>query len=380
MLDFGSMLAILTTITLNDYYTDQIREKHQKLHTYAGSMERIGDNVCIWGNIITSTLKKSGRTDLEQSISQGAQELPVYLFTQVIRSQHSGATKYQKQIIDIAFRNMNMLPFSRSEYEQALYTDSCALQRMEDAVALSPEHCGTFWHRFMGIMDGADAGEDVVEDILSVYAQLLCDFSILGEGSIASAQQLYERFAGGLRRALQEYEEKVSIFENPQLQSALEAMRENCQTVRSLTSSEEDLLLDFFDYFIVAIYVGMLQKLQLGAAERTRLLQFLLDHTPVACQDDAAQVYTNITADVNARLVYYGLANDWDDPNFWAIHLIGANKAGCDDLSVEFLDHAGDFVHGIEHLLCRNFPEYDFDGLAQTYHAEVIGKMMELVG
>lgn len=112
------------------------------------------------------------------------------------------------------------------------------------------------------------------------------------------------------------------------------------------------MLLDFFDYFIVAIYVGMLQKLQMGADERTLLLQFLLDHTPVAYQDDAAQVYANITADVNARLVYYGLANDWDGPNFWAINLIGANKAGCNDLSVEFLDHAGDFLHRTEHLLC----------------------------
>ena len=380
MLDTGAMLAILTTITLNDYYTDQIQEKRQKLHTYDGAMERIGDNVRIWGHTITATLQKSGRTDLEQSILQGAQELPIYLFAQVIRRQSGGPTKYQKRIIDIAFQNLNMLPFSRSEYDQALHGKGRTLQNMEEMVDLSSTCCGNFWHQFLEVMDGATAGEDVIEDILSVYAQLLCDFSILGEGSIEPAQQLYERFAGGLQRALQEYGENVVLFDDPQLQSSLEAMRENCRTVRSLTSSEEDLLLDFFDYFIIAIYVGMLQRLSLGASERTRMLQFLLDHTPVECPDDAPQIYANINADSNAYLAYYGLANDWDGPNFWAIHLIGATKAGCDHLSAEFVDHAGDFLRGTERLLRRNFPEYNFDGLAQAYHTEVIGKMMEMVG
>lgn len=316
MLDTGAMLAILTTITLNDYYTDQIQEKRQKLHTYARSMERIGDNVRIWGYTITSTLEKSGRTDLEQSILQGAQELPIYLFAQVIRRQSGGPTKYQKRIIDIAFQNLNMLPFSRSEYDQALHGKGRTLQNMEEMVDLSSTCCGNFWYQFLEVMDGATAGEEVIEDILAVYAQLLCDFSILGEGSIEPAQQLYERFTSGL------------------------------------------------------------QSLPLEVPERTRMLQFLLDHSP----DDAPQIYANIDADANAYLAYYGLANDWEGPNFWAIHLIGATKDGCDHLSAEFVDHAGDFLRGTERLLRRNFSEYNFDGLAQSYHMEVIGKMMELVG
>ena len=35
MLNTGAMLAILTTITLDDYYTDQIQEKRQKMKNYA---------------------------------------------------------------------------------------------------------------------------------------------------------------------------------------------------------------------------------------------------------------------------------------------------------------------------------------------------------
>ena len=87
MMNTGAMLAILTTITLDDYYTDQIQEKRQKMKNYAGSMKSIGDNVRLWGGSITDTLRNSGRTDLEQSILQGAQELPIYIFAQVIRRQ-----------------------------------------------------------------------------------------------------------------------------------------------------------------------------------------------------------------------------------------------------------------------------------------------------
>ena len=60
MLNTGAMLAILTTITLDDYHTDQIREKRQKMQTYADSMKSIGDNVRLWGVSITDTLRDSG--------------------------------------------------------------------------------------------------------------------------------------------------------------------------------------------------------------------------------------------------------------------------------------------------------------------------------
>lgn len=146
----GAMLAILTTITLDDYYTDQIQEKRQKMKNYAGSMKSIGDNVRLWGGSLTDTLRDSGRTDLEQSILQGAQELPIYIFAQVIRRQAGSTTKYQKRMIDIAFQNLNMLPFSREEYDQALCGDAKAWQIMKHTVGLSPSYCGTFWHRHPG--------------------------------------------------------------------------------------------------------------------------------------------------------------------------------------------------------------------------------------
>lgn len=184
MLNTGAMLAILTTITLDDYYTDQIQEKRQKMKNYADSMKSIGDNVRLWGGSITDTLRDSGRTDLEQSILQGAQELPIYIFAQVIRRQTGGPTQYQNRMIDIAFQNLNMLPFSREEYDQALRGDAKASRLMEDTVGLSPEHCGTFWHDFIETMDAAQAGDDLLKTITDAYAQLMCDFSILGEGGI----------------------------------------------------------------------------------------------------------------------------------------------------------------------------------------------------
>ena len=158
MLNTGAMLAILTTITLDDYYTDQIQEKRQKMKNYADSMKSIGDNVRLWGGSITDTLCDSGRTDLEQSILQGAQELPIYIFAQVIRRQAGSTTKYQKRMIDIAFQNLNMLPFSREEYDQTLRGDAKASRLMEEMVGLSPEHCGTFWHDFIETMDAAHGG------------------------------------------------------------------------------------------------------------------------------------------------------------------------------------------------------------------------------
>ena len=328
MLNTGAMLAILTTITLDDYYTDQIREKRQKMKNYAGSMKSIGDNVRLWGGSITDTLRDSGRTDLEQSILQGAQELPIYIFAQVIRRQAGSTTKYQKRMIDIAFQNLNMLPFSREEYDQALCGDAKASRLMENTVGLSPEHCGTFWHDFIETMDAAQAGDDLLKTITDAYAQLVCDFSILGEGGLQQAEKLYERFAGGLQSALQEYAETASLLQDSQLENALRAMRQNCIMLRGLNGIDDEILLDYFDFFTVAIYVGMMERLPVHEWDQNLMLQFLLDYIPVQCEDDAWQIHYNMKTDDNARLAYYGMANDWNGSNFWVIHAIAATRAG----------------------------------------------------
>lgn len=245
MLNTGAMLAILTTITLDDYYTDQIQEKRQKMKNYADSMKSIGDNVRLWGGSITDTLCDSGRTDLEQSILQGAQELPIYIFAQVIRRQAGSTTKYQKRMIDIAFQNLNMLPFSREEYDQTLRGDAKASRLMEEMVGLSPEHCGTFWHDFIETMDAAQAGDDLLKTITDAYAQLVCDFSVLGEGDVSQAEAIYERFAGGLQSALQEYAETASLLRDPHLENALSVMRKNCLMLRDLNGIDDEILLDY---------------------------------------------------------------------------------------------------------------------------------------
>lgn len=381
MLNTGAMLAILTTITLDDYYTDQIQEKRQKMKNYADSMKSIGDNVRLWGGSITDTLRDSGRTDLEQSILQGAQELLIYIFAQVIRGQAGCLTKYQKRMIDIAFQNLNMLPFSREEYDQALRGDAKASRLMEETVGLSPEHCGMFWHDFIETMDAAQAGDDLLKTITDAYAQLVCDFSVLGEGDVSQAEAIYERFAGGLQSALQEYAETASLLRDPQLENALRAMRQNCIMLRDLNWIDDEILLDYFDFFTVAIYVGMMERLPVHEWYQNLMLQFLLDYTPVQCEDDAWQIHSNMEMDDNAKIAYYGMANDWDTPNFWVVHAIAATRAGRQELSGAFTAAAGDFIHGTERLLRRNFPDQtaELEGIADEYYMEVLGHLMEAV-
>ena len=52
-------------------------------------------------------------------------------------------------MIDVAFKNLNILPFSRGEYDQALCGDTQAWQIMERTGDLSPSYCGMFWHDFI---------------------------------------------------------------------------------------------------------------------------------------------------------------------------------------------------------------------------------------
>ena len=73
----------------------------------------------------------------------------------------------------------------------------------------------------------------------------MCDFSVLGEGDVSQAEAIYERFAGGLQSALQEYAETASLLRDPQLENALRAMRQNCIMLRDLNGIDDEILLDY---------------------------------------------------------------------------------------------------------------------------------------
>lgn len=151
--------------------------------------------------------------------------------------------------------------------------------------------------------------------------------------------------------------------------------------LRDLNGIDDEILLDYFDFFTVAIYVGMMEHLPVHEWYQNLMLQFLLDYTPVQCEDDVLQIHYNMKTDDNARLAYYGMANDWDGSNFWVIHAIAAIRAGRQELSGAFTAAAGDFIHGTERLLRHNFPDQaaELEGLADAYYVEVLEHLMEAV-
>lgn len=147
---------------------------------------------------------------------------------------------------------------------------------------------------------------------------------------------------------MQEYAETAFLLQDAQLENALRAMRQNCIMLRDLNGIDDEILLDY---------------------------------TPMQCEDDAWQIHYNMKTDDNARLAYYGMANDWDGPNFWVIHAIAATRVGRQELSGAFTAAAGDFIHGTERLLRRNFPAQaaELEGLADAYYVEVLGHLMKAV-
>ncbi|MDD7348041.1 MAG: hypothetical protein PUG43_05930 [Clostridiales bacterium] len=166
------------------------------------------------------------------------------------------------------------------------------------------------------------------------------------------------------------------------------------------------LLLDLFDDFILSVIVGMMENVDRSLAERNEMFETVLAELGLESRVPLPLILVGHEVDEEDVQILYSLANDWRGANFWKFYMAEVNQAaercsndnlteGCDSVPVsdngagnacsvyanqlgfELIGMCRDFAFAIEDILREDFPESNFDDLADNYISGVIAHIMK---
>ena len=178
-----------------------------------------------------------------------------------------------------------------------------------------------------------------------------------------------------------------------------------------LTEGSQDggaLLLDLFDDFILSVMVGMMENVNKTLAERNEMFETVLAELGLESRVPLPLILVGHEVDEEDVQILYSLANDWRGANFWKLYMAEVNQASerCSNESLSTLQETGlgkvddenqgnacsvytnqlgfeligmcrDFAFSIEDILKENFPDANFDDLADNYISGVIAHIMK---
>lgn len=168
------------------------------------------------------------------------------------------------------------------------------------------------------------------------------------------------------------------------------------------------LLLDLFDDFILSVMVGMMENVERTLAERNEMFETVLAELGLESRVPLPLILVGHEVDEEDVQILYSLANDWRGANFWKLYMsqvsqasedcsgnsllktaaaqnAGSNSGGsgnacsayANQLGFELIGVCRDFAFAVEDILKDNFPQVDFDDLADNYISGVIAHIMK---
>ncbi|XVG96195.1 hypothetical protein ACGCUP_02895 [Eubacteriales bacterium KG125] len=170
----------------------------------------------------------------------------------------------------------------------------------------------------------------------------------------------------------------------------------DCMELTEGDDTQHNLLLEFFDQFIISIVVGMLENVQGTMAIKNEMFEKILAELGIPSNIPLPLVLVGHEVDEDEIQLLYSLANDWRGTNFWKIYMAGvgratekcvvsvSNDAGepnqcnlyANQLGLDLIGLARDFVLSVEGILRDEFSEEHIDDLGDNYISAVISKLM----
>lgn len=384
MFDPLSMISIITYINIRDYFDDRERAKREMLHEYKLCFDGIGDNAEVIGNTILSVYSQSRYTEFEEIIVKGAKQLPLYIFLRILSVQGKAISKYQLKIINLYLSSFSGIGITREECMKALSGAGNAMKILNESVGLAENHCGEFWKAFIKVMYEIEMEEDTFSRLINSYAEIVYRFALLGNCSSKRAEAVYQNFVRGFQKYLKE--EAVSSANITDFADEVSLhysnMKQICKDIRNAGDEDDDILLDIFDYFSISIVTGMLKYARLNEGVCIELLQNILDVLLPDYRYTSEQIYEGFKVSEDAKLNFYGLANDWDNVNFWKVLCIQGAKNNMENVAIEFVSETSKYAEAAEKLFIQCFHLDNMKGVSHMYMRNIhenIGRFLESI-
>lgn len=323
----------------------------------------------LYAHIASASRALGAEGEEEIILAQGARELPLYAFYQVIRGLGGEPTQEQAHLLDVYCTQLQ-LPYNDLDFLLAVNAANGLRQRLEGMFAL-PE--GRFWQVLLALLEQKEQAEAVLDTIVQKYGDIVMRFSLLGdpesEAPMAILQQMVDRLNEWLAEHAREQEPEAADYVQ-----AYRRMWAAYEEAAARSGAEQDGLpvTDLFVFFVLGLVHKLLQSARLSMLDKAAVLDGVMRSCEVPAQLSGMSVMESIYAkDEIGGSMEMMTEFGPEHGNLWQIVRAMSMKCGRPQLAAEFMESAGLFMAGLETALQKEYPGRVRAGQAAEYMGQV---------
>ncbi|SFH57852.1 hypothetical protein SAMN04487830_102113 [Pseudobutyrivibrio sp. OR37] len=385
MLDFWDRAWLVRSSLIHEYYEQKRKEESRWEEYCSKTVQEILSDCTIMTKKLDDLLKPQTGIHLHPDLKTGIICLPLYGFY-LVMGDGKKLTQDQDYIVQSIFSSFRRdIPFSYSEYMDAINSDNKARQELLDIVGVSEDKAGKFWIQFFKTVYRTDADESVLSDFLHPFDDLTMKFSALSgqpESALVPILQLfYLRLRLQIENCRSLPDDKIDLYGDKTYKEHYQIYKQEMMDVLNLTMDEDDEDLNprgFFKHFTAGIIYQLISRSTFNKEKKIEITQETFDDLEIISFYTAnLYEYPNIPDgqmtmfELNAHLY-----TDPRQPLGWEMLLRGAStfaeKKGDKD-KVDKVSHAVvNFLTSLENHLVDKYKFTGLGSVAQIYTAYVL--------
>lgn len=390
MWSFWEALTVSVIMATRDYYKDRERNILRRNQFKQKCMESISKEASEICHSVEAVVKKQRTAYMSESIGDGVQQLPMYAFYLVLRNQLVSVTKEQRTVIEIFSANLS-LPYSVRDFLAATKQSNDVRSYIEGLVGISKIYVGDFWKEFFKSVYRTDTEEKIVTDIIKKFADIVMNFSIIGDAKTNHAESILEKFMEdvGFQSAncWSLPQDRIDIYgDNSYIEHYRNFEEEYRKTIK-LTKADEDGLpaFEIYPYFCMGVIYQVVEESTGSVEDKATCIDYIMKACGMKFGYTGKEVIESVQSVMQGADNELGwwILNLLDTDNegmcFWRIlaTLIGLCKE--EDYDTPLVPELCGFLIGMDGELSKKFPLSGFGDIAKPYLSMKLSELNELI-
>lgn len=390
MWSFWDALTVSVIMAARDYYKERERNILRRNQFKQKCMESISQEALEICRSVETVVKKQRTAYMSEAIGNGIQQLPMYAFYLVLRNQPVSVTKEQRTVIDIFSANLS-LPYSVQDFLTAIKQNNDVRSYIESLVGISKKYVGGFWKEFFKSVYRTDTEEKVVTDIIQKFADIVINFSIIGDAKTNHAEYILDKFMADVGfqsancRSLPQ--DEIDVYgDNSYLEHYRNFEEEYRRTVE-LTKAEEDGLpaFEIYPYFCMGVIYQVVDQSTRSVEDKASCIDYIMN----ACDMEFGYTGKEIIESVQSAT-----RGDDNELGWWILNLLDTDNEGLcfwrilatlsgmckkEDYDTSLVPELCGFLIGMDGELSKKFPLSGFGDIARPYLDMKLSELNDLI-
>jgi len=381
--DFWDMLNFTIMLSVRDYYRDKASQRNKAADFYQKCTEEIADESGALFDVINDISKKANPTYDIPEIVNGSVMLPVYGFYKVLQAQGK-PTPEQMKVLDIFFRTLTKLGFSKAKFLGAVSNNNAARQKIEDLVGISQTSMGTFWQSFFKTMYITNSDEATLQKVTEKFSAIIMHFSILGNPRSSIALEICNNFISSVHKQIVECrklpEEEIDYIGEVHFTEHYSRMKKIAHDLVFDSGDQDKIDIDtLFCCFSIGIIYQLIKRTSRSMADQAEMLDKSMKISNINFDIDGYQIMQEIINGGDLASTINGLVEIHPEfGGFWGIMLIASERANRQDDGINFTRECMGYLVGLESELAKDYSFSGFGSIAKEYMIDIIGKIAKL--